>query len=612
MLYQIPFYNPNRTVTTPTMQATHASHTSSTHDPTLAQPPQPPPHQGQPGLQSPALRVLHYSPQHGQEGTPFTVALQVPQLEKTLKLGFGTLIVDTKQLNTPSYATLSTNVPAFSLTKWNSGRVPVYILVLDNDTVVDSRYFGDFTYEDRKRPSSDFSDGGELAARKRVGRVKAEDDIYLSNVNYPSLYQHQIAPSRPQNPLPQQWPPAKGYDDPQRLNLFSQYTSPYVYGLGVSTGLNMGMGAGDFSWYGQAAPQSQPTTPNHPGNQPPLPQQQPQQGQQAPGQMHGHSPTDAQAQQRGGRTYQPPLPGASTPAVSLSNYNFYASLLNKANLKFSGNLDDMARNWSQEEWENRRRLVQFWRKQEANDIHCSFAPVSPADCSPNSIVVSCIYWQEKNDCYITSVDCIYLMESLIGVRFTVEEKNRIRRNLEGFRPSTVSKCKPESAEFFKLIMSFPNPKPRNIEKDVKVFPWRVLPFALKKIISKYTASYSSTASVNMDAIQSASAPASAYPVSSLLHQQPSISNPSAAPSAQASYLDPLGIPDQHAHPSATPGHLAGDAPQAHPGGMLGYDLRHEFDGDKNTDPNAPAHFDGQAPAGVEDSNGPRQGHLMVP
>merc|ERR1712169_168248 len=59
---------------------------------------------------------------------------------------------------------------------------------------------------------------------------------------------------------------------------------------------------------------------------------------------------------------------------------------------------------------------------------------------------------------------------------------------------TVSKAKPDSEEFFKVIMGFPHPKPRNIEKDVKVFPWKILSVALKKIISKYSASYSSTAS----------------------------------------------------------------------------------------------------------------------
>lgn len=88
-------------------------------------------------------------------------------------------------------------------------------------------------------------------------------------------------------------------------------------------------------------------------------------------------------------------------------------------------------------------------------------------------------------CYVTSVDAIYLLEALVGTRFTVEEKNRIRRNLEGFRPITVSKAKPGSEDFFKLIMNFPNPKPRNIEKDVKVFPWEILGPALKKIIGKY-------------------------------------------------------------------------------------------------------------------------------
>ncbi|KAJ2004712.1 hypothetical protein GGI04_002516 [Coemansia thaxteri] len=152
-----------------------------------------------------------------------------------------------------------------------------------------------------------------------------------------------------------------------------------------------------------------------------------------------------------------------------------------------------------EERECRRRLVQFWRRHESNNIFCTFKAVPAADRVPNSIVVSCIYWEEKHDFFVTSVDCIHLLESLIAVRFTVEEKNRIRRNLEGFRPLTVSKCKAESADFFKLIMSFPNPKPRNIEKDVKVFPWRILPLALKKIIGKYTASYSSTASITLDA-----------------------------------------------------------------------------------------------------------------
>ena len=188
-------------------------------------------------------------------------------------------------------------------------------------------------------------------------------------------------------------------------------------------------------------------------------------------------------------------PAAISEAQS-GEFNPYAQLLNKANLIIDGDLDSMATNWTAEEWSNRRRLVQFWRRQGNNEIICTFSPVAPADRQPNSIVVSCIYWEDRKECFITSVDTIFLLESLIGVKFTVEEKNRIRRNLEGFRPLTVSKVKPDSADFFKLVMSFPNPKPRNIEKDVKAFHWTTLPLALKKIIGKYTASYSSTASVN--------------------------------------------------------------------------------------------------------------------
>ncbi|ORX53509.1 hypothetical protein DM01DRAFT_1260460, partial [Hesseltinella vesiculosa] len=101
------------------------------------------------------------------------------------------------------------------------------------------------------------------------------------------------------------------------------------------------------------------------------------------------------------------------------------------------------------------------------------------------LVVSCIYWKERGDYFITSVDCIQLIEGLIGVEFTVEEKNRIRRNLEALKPLTAAKSKAESSSFFKLIMGFPAPKPRNIEKDVKVFLWSTLGPALKKIVGKY-------------------------------------------------------------------------------------------------------------------------------
>ncbi|KAI8070988.1 hypothetical protein BC940DRAFT_211112, partial [Gongronella butleri] len=150
----------------------------------------------------------------------------------------------------------------------------------------------------------------------------------------------------------------------------------------------------------------------------------------------------------------------------------------------------MTFNWTPYEWSCGRRLVRFWRRQNVSNmensqqVECGFEPIDYYN-QTTYLVVSCIYWRERNDYFITSVDCIYLLEGLIGVQFTVEEKNRIRRNLEGFRPLTVSKCKADCADFFKLIMGFPHPKPRNIEKDVKVFAWKTLPHALRKIIRKY-------------------------------------------------------------------------------------------------------------------------------
>ena len=176
--------------------------------------------------------------------------------------------------------------------------------------------------------------------------------------------------------------------------------------------------------------------------------------------------------------------GFPSPA-STHGFNPYAMYPSKAHLKIDGDLDRMALGWTEEENAAKRRLVEFKRVQSGNTINATFKPVTPEQRAPNSICVSCVWWEEKGECFVTSVDTIQLLESLIGVRFTVEEKNRIRRNLEGFRPLTVAKGKTESERFFKIIMDFPNPKPRNIEKDVKVFPWKILSNALKKIIGKY-------------------------------------------------------------------------------------------------------------------------------
>lgn len=198
---------------------------------------------------------------------------------------------------------------------------------------------------------------------------------------------------------------------------------------------------------------------------------------------------------------------ANAAGSSLNPYAFYAT---KAQLKIhGGNLESMGdhNDWSPEEWENRRRIVLFKKSQNGSTLSINFRPVSVNARPPNSICTSCIWWEEENECFITSVDTIALLEQLVTApnRFTTEEKNRIRRNLEGFKPTTVKR----SEAFFRLIMDFSHPKPRNIEKDVKVFRWKNLTQALHKIISKY-----------VSPMQTAAFPPRRFPRASLLAYPP--------------------------------------------------------------------------------------------
>ncbi|KAH7339596.1 hypothetical protein B0J17DRAFT_655891 [Rhizoctonia solani] len=146
----------------------------------------------------------------------------------------------------------------------------------------------------------------------------------------------------------------------------------------------------------------------------------------------------------------------------------------------------MAEDWTPEEINNQRRIVEFFCVRTRGRIDVSFAsiPVETAR-DTNKNIVSCIWWKDMEEFVITSVDTINLLERLVGTKFTTEEKNRIRRNLQGFKPATVSKNQPESEPFFRTLMEFPPPRPRNIEKDVKAFTWSKLPFMLEKVISKY-------------------------------------------------------------------------------------------------------------------------------
>ena len=128
-----------------------------------------------------------------------------------------------------------------------------------------------------------------------------------------------------------------------------------------------------------------------------------------------------------------------------------------------------------------RKVVRFWRDPTSDDVRWD---VSGSDWSPSSalttpfVELSCIFWyatvpfplvcpwahryptpvyaaegidgrHRKGDFVFTSVDCLRLIQLLLGREITAEEKSRMRRHLEVYadhlsriasRPRTTKYC----------------------------------------------------------------------------------------------------------------------------------------------------------------------------
>ncbi|KAJ5467035.1 hypothetical protein N7475_004787 [Penicillium sp. IBT 31633x] len=435
--------------------------------------------------------IVTYSPQRGSEGTRVMVQIQCPydlhdSTYAALYLVFGAKKCESLphflgfQGSAFQYG-LSADVPAFLSTGSPSLAVPISVsMETQDDCPAISLQVGVFTYEQLPHPSS--------AGDSRKRKFSSYSDVTVA----PSAKRHN-------GPVIPKVEHHEGYHSRSVSASYSPYLQPLPAMAGFVAPYHSApspqTGAVHYSSV-SATPQPALRAPS-----PLTPAWSPSyvsvssDGRNAGLAMSHGVPQNKGPSQRGQST--PTLIRTSTIQTNTMSHNAafnpYAMYPTKAMLKLNGDLDTMTQSWSKEERACQRRLVQFTRSQTGSTILGEFKAVTPEDRAPSSICISCICWEDKDECYVTSVDTIYLLESLVAVRFTVEEKNRIRRNLEGFRPLTVSKAKADSEEFFKLIMGFPAPKPRNIEKDVKVFPWKVLSHALKKIIGKYSASYSSTA-----------------------------------------------------------------------------------------------------------------------
>lgn len=445
-----------------------------------------------------APEVLSYNPKQGTEGSQVCI-----YLESTYNLTPSTLIsLMFATSRCPSVLTqlgsrgstyqyvLSTDVPAFSSTGWYSSRIPLQLHLHDNDTgmATGSIDLGSFTYTDtptqvqgrtspedgprkRKAPVDQMEFRSDLIGlpRKRssYGQLisSAEMDAYQSTPysKADSLLTSSGTASQPTTTL---MPPLDSYGISQSQRNYPQFTRG-LQTMTIGSPANSLLGASESSqppvWYPPPSFISDDRSPS-------------------PAAITSSiSPVTTSC------GVNPPLVRTSTlpPGSHTRAFNPYTFYPHKAIIKINGDLNSMTGRWTNDEWSTKRRLVRFWRAQSGSTITTRFDRVTPEDRQPDSICVSCILWEERRKCFVTSVDTIYLLESLVAVRFTVEEKNRIRRNLEALHPLTVSKAKADTESFFRVIMSFPNPKPRNIEKDVKVFEWGQLEDALRKIIGKY-------------------------------------------------------------------------------------------------------------------------------
>lgn len=455
---------------------------------------------------TPVPQVISYQPVRGAKGTRVDVYISslyelMTSNAPTFYLMFAsrkcsaTLSKIDQQGGVCQYI-VSAEVPALAATGWQSSQVPLCLLMESGDGELMAKSdVGDFSYlegnieqannlQDVSRKRKISLESAELMKSpiKRASnnhlRLKEESSSYGYTTSEEANFSPYLQPISQYGMMQQYARSGAQYQRQPSHRALHQYQYTNAPGSPSANIKVQSPTLSTWSLYSNVSPQVTPS----PGQGVATPMARPSLSS-LPSPLPANPPLV-----RTSTLQQTPSPG-TTPAGSRHSgqaFNPYTLYPHKANLKIVGDLDTMAEGWTVDEWAASRRIVMFKRSQSGATITTTFSPVTADERPPKSVCISCIYWEEKSECYVTSVDTIYLLEHLVANRFTTEEKNRIRRNLEHFRPLTVSKSKkPDSEEFFKLIMGFPNPKPRNIEKDVKVFPWKILVHALKKIIGKY-------------------------------------------------------------------------------------------------------------------------------
>ena len=446
-------------------------------------------------------KILSYSPRRGSKGTQVYIYLDSSSNLLSATLMFAQRAVpadlnrsEARDQNLCYRYWVSATAPAFSETRSSHLRIPLSLQLQDQSTLKQNLiYVGEWLFEDGK--SLDYRPSPQQMSHKR--KIVDEPSRTPRSTKRETPFEQQTTQSPEYGSYPY---PSASLAYPQSLDLSTMQRRYTAYGrsqlhqsLQPQPDTSQGPFGSDLTSQslmrppmGQASSWHAPYGAGYQSGRNPQPIMTPSFQVSS---TSSPSPANPRLVRTSLLTPQPRRGTASVNSSSDGSFNPYTLYPNHALLEIRGNLEAMQENWTPEERAVKRRIVRFWREQNWTTVNAYFKPVRadepPLPHEKNERRISCIYWEERDEHYITSVDTITLLESLVDDRFGTDEKNRIRRNLDCYKARTVSKGKAECESFYSLIMGFSDPKPRSIDKDVKVFPWPSLEPALKKIISKY-------------------------------------------------------------------------------------------------------------------------------
>ncbi len=159
-------------------------------------------------------------------------------------------------------------------------------------------------------------------------------------------------------------------------------------------------------------------------------------------------------------------------------------------------LDAATEEWSLKEETAGRRLVRFRRSVLGSNVRLTWETHPPTYlCGPKEVVISCMKLPELGGHFVTSFDIVKLAEYILNLDLNTDMKNRARRNMASISCNTLEKISATEASptnDFVAVMRFENPKPRSIEKSIKVYHWSLLPLCLTKILQRFVSLSSSS------------------------------------------------------------------------------------------------------------------------